>query len=273
MPASLPQNSNPLQADVIADETSALSPELAAAVEQLVLPDAPQLTTTALRRRTRRAVITADPAAARQRVDKARRDARVERYAERSGGTTMLAGRDLPTAATLAADQRINATARDLKNAGVPATLAQLRAAVFLGLLNSTNPLAFLPPPGPDSERLAAWLARLKIGPIQAGECSHARHTPGYRIPATLDHLVNIRQQTCSNPICARPAAHCDDDHTLAHDNGGITCECDLGPACRKCHQAKQAPGWRLEQPRPGEFIWQPPHGRRYPATPDTYPT
>jgi hypothetical protein len=53
---------------------------------------------------------------------------------------------------------------------------------------------------------------------------------------------------------------------------GGITCECDLGPACRKCHQAKQAPGWRLEQPRPGEFIWQPPHGRRYPATPDTYP-
>jgi hypothetical protein len=344
------------QADVIADETSQLSPELAAAVEQLVLADAPWLTTTALRRRTRHAVIAADPAAAKQRVDKARRDARVERYAERSGGTTMLAGRDLPTAATLAADQRINQEARDLKAAGIPATLAQLRAAVFLGLLNSTSPLTFLPPPDPhdtqppatqpadpkvpaspqaapngpapaagaasgtdasgtdasgaglalgvrgtvnltlplstwlgatlspgdiaglgpvtaetgqqladwiaanpgsrwcltltdargravghgcarrpppppaDTQRLAAWLARLKISPIQAGQCSHARYTPGYRIPAALDHLVKIRQQTCSNPVCARPAVHCDDDHTRAHDNGGITCECGLGP-------------------------------------------
>jgi len=129
------------------------------------------------------------------------------------------------------------------------------------------------PPPPDDTQRLAEWLARLKIGPIQAGDCTHARAVPGYRIPATLDHIVKIRQQTCSNPICARPAVQSDDDHTRAHDKGGITCECGLGPACRGCHQAKQAPGWRLEQPRPGEFVWQPPHGRRYPATPDTYPT
>ena len=129
------------------------------------------------------------------------------------------------------------------------------------------------PPPPDDTQRLAEWLARLKTGPIQAGQCTHARAVPGYRIPATLDHLVKIRQQTCSNPICARPAMHCDDDHTRPHHNGGITCECGLGPACRTCHQAKQAKGWRLEQPRPGEFTWQPPHGRRYPANPDSYPT
>jgi hypothetical protein len=129
------------------------------------------------------------------------------------------------------------------------------------------------PPPPTDTQRLAAWLARLKIGPIEAGDCTHTRAVPGYRIPGSLDHIVKIRQQTCSNPICARPATQSDDDHTRAHDNGGITCECGLGPACRRCHQAKQAPGWRLEQPRPGEFVWQPPHGRRYPATPDTYPT
>ena len=30
--------------------------------------------------------------------------------------------------------------------------------------------------------------------------------------------------------IAAQPATECDDDHTLAHDKGGITCECGLGP-------------------------------------------
>jgi Domain of unknown function (DUF222) len=444
------------QADMISFETALLDPGLAAAVELLVIEEAPRLTTTLLRRRLRHLVLAADPQAARRRAEKAQRDARVEVQAERSGATTALAGRDLPTAAALAADQRINAAARDLRAAGVAGTLPQLRAAVFLGLLTSTDPVTFLLPPddpaedsaddpaepattqpatagtattqpgkaaspqpatelaqpgttqpgttqpgspgrrdtgrpgpasspghtsgppsgpGPDREpgsgpepapapkpapapvpgpglgvrgtvnltlplstwigaslspgdiaglgpataetsqqladwiaenpgsrwcltltdakgravghgcarrpppppgdiqRLAEWLARLKTGPIQAGECTHARAVPGYRIPATLDHLVKIRQQTCSNPICARPAVDSDDDHTRAHDKGGITCECGLGPACRGCHQAKQAKGWRLEQPRPGEFVWQPPHGRRYPATPDTYPT
>ena len=371
------------QADVISFETSLLDPDLAAAVELLVIEDAPRLTTTQLQRRLRRLVLAADPAAARRREQKAQRQARVEVYDERSGVTTLLAGRDLPTAAALAADRRINHAADGLKAAGVAGTLAQLRAAVFLGLLTSSDPRAFLPPPaddaldsaaaspaqagsdqpdatqpgaaqpapgaglgvrgsvnltlplatwigaayspgdiaglGPataetcqqladwiaqnpgsrwcltltdqngravghgcarrppppptDTGRLAEWLARLKIGPIQAGECTHARAVPGYRIPGSLDHLVKIRQQTCSNPICVRPAVESDDDHTRAHDKGGITCECGLGPACRKCHQAKQATGWKLEQPRPGEFVWQPPHGRRYPANPDSYPT
>jgi hypothetical protein len=389
------------QADMISFETALLDPDLAAAVEQLIIDEAPRLTTTLLRRRLRHLVLAADPQAARRRAEKAQQDARVEVQNERSGATTALCGRDLPTAAVLAADQRINRAARDLKAAGVAGTLPQLRAAVFLGLLTSTDPVTFLlppqapaddpaddtarpataepataepgtaqpgtaqpgttqpgatpagspgqasggglgvrgtvnltlplgtwigaslspgdiaglgpataetsqqladwiaenpgsrwcltltdskgravahgcarrpPPPPDDIQRLAAWLARLKIGPIQAGECTHARAVPGYRIPATLDHLVKVRQQTCSNPICARPAVQSDDDHTRAHDKGGITCECGLGPACRGCHQAKQAPGWRLEQPRPGEFVWQPPHGRRYPATPDTYP-
>jgi hypothetical protein len=383
------------QADVIADETSHLDADLAGGVEQLVIEDAPRLTTTRLRRLVRRAVLAADPDAARRRVEKAQRDARVELQPERSGGTASLAGRDLPTAAAMAADQRINAAARDLKAAGIPGSLAQLRAAVFLSLLTGTDPRTFLlspegpaerphersesaasaspdtrpgpdtrpasdtrpapgeaaggwpvpalgvrgtvnltlplstwigasyspgdiagmgpataetcqqladwiaaspgsrwcltltdqkgravghgcarrpPPPPADTQRLAAWLARLKIGPIQAGECTHVRAVPGYRIPGSLDHLVKIRQQTCSNPICVRPAMQCDDDHTRAHDKGGITCECGLGPACRCCHQAKQAQGWRLEQPRPGEFVWQPPHGRRYPSAPDTYP-
>lgn len=107
---------------------------------------------------------------------------------------------------------------------------------------------------------------------MEAGTCSHAREVPGYRMPDSVHHIVKIRQQTCSNPICARPAARCDDDHTLPYDQGGRSCECGVSPNCRTDHQAKQAPGWHLEQPSPGVLIWRPPHGRRYIVTPGVYP-
>ena len=32
-------------------------------------------------------------------------------------------------------------------------------------------------------------------------------------------------------PACRRPAARCDLDHSLAYDDGGIICECDIAPA------------------------------------------
>jgi Domain of unknown function (DUF222)/HNH endonuclease len=373
-----------LKAELIAYETGALDAELAAAVELLVIDDAPRLTTGQLRARLRRAVLAADPDAVRRRVAAAARDARVEMYGEVSGGTAALCGRDLPTRGALAADQRIDAAARELKAAGVDATLPQLRAAVFLGLLTGSDPRTFLPPspddqtvadpgpgtasppptdatsnpgaaggawlgPGPvtlrgsvnltmplaswlgqsfspgdiagfgpataetcqdiadwisenpgsrwcvtltdktgravghgcarrpppargDPAGLAAWLARLKIEPIEAGTCTHAREVPGYRIPARLHHIVKVRQRTCINPICRRQATKCDDDHTVPYDQGGRTCECDLGPACRTCHRTKQTPGWLLKQPSPGVFEWRLPNGRSVTSTPDPYP-
>jgi hypothetical protein len=36
--------------------------------------------------------------------------------------------------------------------------------------------------------------------------------------------------------------------------------------------QAKQAPGWRLEQPEPGLLNWTLPSGRRYTVAPEPYP-
>ncbi|MGH3155809.1 MAG: hypothetical protein ACRDNF_04420, partial [Streptosporangiaceae bacterium] len=137
------------KAEVIAFETGLLAGELAAAVELLVIEEAPRLTGTVLRRRLRRAVIAADPAAARRRTATAVRQARVELFDERSGGTAGLCGRDLPLAGGLAADRRIDTAARDLKAAGVAGRLPQLRAAVFLGLLTGTDPRGFLPPDDP----------------------------------------------------------------------------------------------------------------------------
>ncbi len=158
------------RADVIAYETAMLDDDqLAAAVELLVIEDAPRLTTSKLRDRVRRAVLAADPAAARRRADKARRDARVELWDERSGSTAALAGRDLPVAAALAADQRIDHAARELKTSGIAATLAQLRAAVFLGLLTGHDPVSFLPPPE-DREQHAGDDERRGDGEQRAGD-------------------------------------------------------------------------------------------------------
>ena len=474
------------KAEVIAYETALLDADIAAAVEQLVIEDAPGLTSSRLRARLRRAVLAADPDAARRRQQRAAQDARVELFDERAG-TAGLAGRDLPVAGALAADQRIDTAARALKKAGERATLAQLRAAVFLGLLTGHEPRIFLPPandaqsppdadheamgsphaqaqpgtsgdidpneatagpeagadtpaddssgsgtppahrpdgsgaptgaadsvgPGPLVARgsvhltvplaswlgfaqspgeitgfgpasadtcrgladliaenpasrwcltlvdkhgravghacarrppprgyaerppggctgppadsavppgfrntgppgamrgtgppgashgtglpgvtratgppgapratvppelggVAGWLAGLRIEPIEAGTCSHAREVPGYRIPESLHHIVKVRQRKCSFPTCNRPAVKCDDDHTWPHHKGGRTCECNIGPLCRHHHQVKQAQGWHLIQLSPGVFAWQLPHGREYVITPDAYP-
>jgi hypothetical protein len=127
------------------------------------------------------------------------------------------------------------------------------------------------PPRGPGAIRWAAGL-RGKLEYLEKGTCSHARRAGGYVPPNSLRHLITMRQRTCSFPGCSRAASRCDLDHTLAYDNGGITCECNLAPLCRRHHRAKQVAGWHLEQPQPGHMTWHLPHQRSYQTTGDPYP-
>ena len=132
--------------------------------------------------------------------------------------------------------------------------------------------------PGPDPPEVTAardYLAglRIRITPIARGDCDHTRAEAGYRPSHKLQHLVKVRNTQCTAPGCGRPAARCDLDHTLAWEHGGITCECDLAPLCRYHHRAKQAEGWRLEQPEPGVLKWRTPAGRTYTTTPTRYPS
>jgi hypothetical protein len=132
-------------------------------------------------------------------------------------------------------------------------------------------------PPGPDppaGTAAADYLAglRIRLAPIARGSCDHTRAEPGYRPSLKLQHLIKVRNTRCAAPGCGRPAARCDLDHTLAWDQGGITCECGLAPLCRHHHRCKQAEGWRLEQPEPGVLKWRTPAGRRYTTTPTAYP-
>jgi hypothetical protein len=133
------------RAMVIADEVTGLDNEHAAAVEQVIIGAAAGQTTGQLRAAARRAVLAADPRAARRRKERALQDARVERWDEHAG-TAALAGRDLPPASVLAADRNLSALARQLKGAGAAGTLDQLRAQIYLALLTGTSVSALIPP-------------------------------------------------------------------------------------------------------------------------------
>jgi hypothetical protein len=116
------------------------------------------------------------------------------------------------------------------------------------------------------------WVLTITVRPLAVGECFHDRESTGYQPGPSLRHAVNIRQRTCGFPGCRNPAARCDQDHTIPHDQGGRTCECNLACLCRRHHQAKQAQGWWLDQPEPGVLIWRLPHGRSYRVEPRRYP-
>ncbi len=127
-------------------------------------------------------------------------------------------------------------------------------------------------PGPPGTADLRSWLAQIKITALESGTCAHRRESAAYRPPDSLRHLIKIRSPRCGYPGCRRPATRCDDDHTIPFHKGGKTCECNLHPLCRRHHETKQGPGWRLEQREPGVLTWTLPSGRRYTVAAEPYP-
>jgi hypothetical protein len=126
---------------------------------------------------------------------------------------------------------------------------------------------------GPARTPGGGWTVQVTAEPIATVTCDHRNQEDGYRPSPALQRLVRARTCTCCGPGCRRPASRADLDHTVPHDQGGITDECDLSPGCRHCHRRKQAWGWQLAQPRPGVMIWTSPAGRRYTTLPSKHPT
>ncbi len=124
--------------EIIARATMVLDPAEARAAEALVLGRAGRLSPGGLRAAIARAVMEVAPDKARKRREEAARDARVERWGEDSGNAA-LAGRELPPAEVLAADQRINWWAQQLKAAGLEGSADELRARAYLDLLLDTD--------------------------------------------------------------------------------------------------------------------------------------
>ena len=106
-------------------------------------------------------------------------------------------------------------------------------------------------------------------GTHASGACAHARSGAGYRVPPRLRAFVEARDQDCGFPPCRRAAASCDMDHTIPYHLGGLTCECNLGPRCRRHHRMKGCGMWRLEQARSGVLRWTGPAGLTYMSAPE----
>jgi len=128
-------------------------------------------------------------------------------------------------------------------------------------------------PAGSGPAANTGWMREVRITPLQTGECTHSRESRSYQPSLSLRHLIEIRNTTCTAPGCRRAATRCDLDHAIPHHLGGRTCECNLGPVCRRHHQCKQVPGWTLTQSSPGTFTWTTPGGRSYTTHPTGYPT
>ena len=141
------------KAAIIASATVLLDPAEARAAEAMVLDRAGALTPPMLRAAILRAVMEVNPEKARKRREHAAKRARVERWAEDSGNAA-LAGRELPPAEVLAADQRVTAWALELRAAGLEGSMDELRARAYLDLLLGVDSRPAAPAvPGPGGPR------------------------------------------------------------------------------------------------------------------------
>ena len=110
------------------------------------------------------------------------------------------------------------------------------------------------------------------LEPVPTFDCDHRNESHAYKPNATLRHLVQIRDHTCTFPSCNRHARESDFEHAVPYDQGGRTCSCNAGARSRKCHRVKQSPGWNVTQPKPGWHQWTTPRGRTYIQGPKHYP-
>jgi hypothetical protein len=341
---------HPVHVRIIEDETSVLSDQDAAKADAILADAAPGKTFGELRSAAHKLILKLDPEAAKKRKESAKQEAHVRPFRENSGNAGMVA-RELPSDEVLASWQHVEQRALDLRAAGMPGTLRELRVRAYLDLLqerdsrdipvdggadearpigrydgpdlpdgpggkgnpggNGPSGHGPAPQPGPaagpsvaalvtitipwatlqgrsegpgeadgfgpldgdDARDLAAAAARhprtrwcvtavnpdgtaaahgclpgrhlppgtgppgslnIHMIPVARGPCDHPHAEVGYHPSRALQHLIRARSATCTAPGCRRPAARCDLDHTVPWDQGGITCECDLAPPCKR---------------------------------------
>jgi Domain of unknown function (DUF222) len=129
---------HPVHARIIEDETRVLSAQDAGRADAVLAEAAGSLTFGKLRAAAHRLVLELDPDAAQRRKEAAARDAHVRRFREDSGNAGMVA-RELPPDEVLASWQHVEQRALDLRAAGVPGTLQELRVKAYLDLLQERD--------------------------------------------------------------------------------------------------------------------------------------
>jgi hypothetical protein len=278
------------KAMVVMDITASLAPEARRRVEDLALAISRTTTPRQLRAKLAAEAIKADPEGAHQRHEQAKKDRRVESYADPDGmGTLVARGTAEQTTAIF---NVLDAEARSPRRAGDDRTADQRRmdalhdivvhgkrrrggharvevqvVVALSTLLGGDDAPALLKGYGPITSEQARAIARdarwrrLVTDPFDGSLLDYGSKV--YRPPARLAGHVKARDLTCVSPACARDSRTCQLDHTENFPAGG-TAEGNLGPGCERHHNCKTHGGWQCEQIEPGVFQWTSPLGRRY---------
>ncbi|MGH8926042.1 MAG: DUF222 domain-containing protein [Acidimicrobiia bacterium] len=278
---------------VLIGETCHLPEEIAQLVLSKVMAQASNLTTGQLRALVRKLALAIDPESAKERYEQALSERRV--IAEATDfGTGNLLGLDLPPDRVETVMRKIAAIAEGLRGGGEERSLDQLRADVFLdllegkqtaggrrggvelrvdlttltGLSESPGELSGMGPVIADIARQVAerqtasrWtfvVTDPETGmPVAEGITRRRPHTGQRR-------AVLARYSTCIFPGCIVPATDCDLDHRLPWAKGGETREENLGPLCRHDHMLRHHAGWSYRPLPGGDVLWRSPLGHEY---------
>lgn len=272
--------------------TDHLSSDDARQAVERVLSDASRLTTGQLRARIQRICLEIDSESARRRMERTIEDRRI--FIEMTPyGSVNILGLDLHPKQATSASNRVDSLAQQIKRSGDSRTIDQIRADVFLDLLNGESPET---PNGRgitdmvcDLETLAELADRSAelpgVGPIATdvarqvfAETPHNEHrftvmddagqvvTSGItrrRPTARQRRRIESRNRACVFVGCRRPAIKCDIDHRVAYSEGGPTTDCNLAPLCRFHHRAKHEAPWQMKSFDLG-FQWTSPLGHTY---------
>jgi hypothetical protein len=277
----------------VAVATEVLSDELAALVEQRVIPRAGGCDAATLNRRLRYAVSRVDPAAAAARAE-AKRGSRQVRHDTLDDGAGLLTIQG-DVERTQIAHDRLTMIARRLKTGGDDRTMDQLRTDIALDCLAgkdfqqakvhvyltipATTALGVDAKPGhlagygwlPAQRALelaahqdATW-QRVLTDPATGHVVDVGRNK--YRPPAALRDHLRVAFPTCTGPGCRQPSHRCDLDHLVPFPAGPTT-SMNVRPLCRPHHNQKTHGGWRAES-TPNGLTWITKHGYRFPYEPE----
>jgi hypothetical protein len=285
------------RAKTISRTTSHLPDAVARRVVERVIEAAGGLTTGELKARLEREVIEADPNGAQERYEEAVKDRRLIAEST-SDGTSNLFGLDLPPHRVTAATRRVNHLARSLHTKDETRSMDQIRADVFLDLLDGKNVgdtkdgggvhiqtdldtlVGYAAHPGElngygpvvadvarqvvEQQEDAEW--RWSVTDPATGQVVHDGVTRR-RPSAALRRSVQARDTTCVFPGCRMPSVDCDIDHTKRWVDGGETTEDNQAPLCRHNHIHKDTLGWIYQRLANGDYLWTSSLGHTYTAS------
>jgi hypothetical protein len=299
------------RARLIVDRCAVLDDAKAALVQERVLARAPEQTWRQLDSALRRAILAVDPDGAAERHQAAKKERRVDVFAEDDGMATLWARMTAPDAAASfewltrlargmgADDERTMDQRRaDLLAAALTGKLV-IRDATATDTLSTTpvtpgKPLITVLVPlstltgaddetceitgyGPIPAHLARDIAsdavwkRLVTDPLSGAVLDVGRTS--YRPPAALADFVRARDVECRHPRCHRAAAACELDHVIPWNPDGTTSEANLAALCTAHHDLKERPGWQVTLHPDRSMEWTTPTGHRYRSEPHDHRT